>query len=110
MIAHKGLLPAITMLTVDDNNIVRSHAQDVLCALAGELNYDAFVRITLAYNTQNLNKFDPPTADVAIAKDMKVITVLQCVSWINSRRKRLTPRCYSPTSVMQFDFDFDANC
>ena len=36
MIAHKGLLPALTMLTDDNNNTVRGYAHDVLGVLAGK--------------------------------------------------------------------------
>lgn len=81
MIAHKGLLPALTVLTGDASETVREHASFVLSALA---------------------------TDVALNKGMEVKQVLERVLSTSSHRKRLQPRHYSPTSVSQFNFDFEA--
>ena len=84
MIAQRGLLPALVMLANDNNVFVRHHAQEVLGSLS---------------------------ADVANAKNVPVEKVLRCVSASNvacQKRGALQPRCYSPSSIAQFDFDFAA--
>ncbi|KAL3804711.1 hypothetical protein HJC23_008526 [Cyclotella cryptica] len=80
MIAHRGLLPALTLLAEDENDSVRGYALLVLNALA---------------------------ADVALAKGVNVDLVLERLVSKNARRTRIQPRCYSPTSIIQFDFDFE---
>ena len=51
---------------------------------------------------------DCSAADVATAKGLPINQVLHQIVSKNSRKSRLRPRCYSPTSVLQFNFDFDA--
>lgn len=86
MIAHKGLLASLTMLSNDENEFVKDHAREVLSTLA---------------------------ADVAIAKSTGIENVLRCVVTSGQsqqgqacRKRLLAPRSYSPTSV--FDVDFAA--
>jgi hypothetical protein len=84
MIAQRGLLAALVMLANDSNGFVKFHAQEVLGSLA---------------------------ADVANAKNVPVEKVLHCVSAsqvVCQNRGTLQPRCYSPSSIAQFDFDFAA--
>jgi hypothetical protein len=100
MIAHKGLLTSLTVLSTDVNEFVMKHALDALSALAGEFSNSHYFGACT-----ETNDCTPQIADVANAKDMGVEKVLRCVTQdvLGSCRKQ--PRCYSP-SLAQFRFDF----
>ena len=84
MIGHKGLAASITALSMNENEFVITHAREVLSVLA---------------------------SDVANARNVRVEKVLQrvsaakeCQDALEYCRKR--PRCYSPSSLEEFHFDF----
>lgn len=85
MIGHKGLAASITALSMNENEFVMTHAREVLSVLA---------------------------TDVATARNVRVEKVLQrvsaakeCQDVLDLCRKK-QPRCYSPSSLEEFHFDF----
>jgi hypothetical protein len=85
MIGHKGLAASITALSMNENEFVMTRAREVLSVLA---------------------------TDVANAKNVRVEKVLQRVSAAKECQDALDlcrkkqPRCYSPSSLEEFHFDF----
>mmetsp|Transcript_15502 Transcript_15502/g.32613 ORF Transcript_15502/g.32613 Transcript_15502/m.32613 type:complete len:500 (+) Transcript_15502:151-1650(+) len=77
MISQRGLLPALTMLIDDKNNVVRGYAEVALSAMA---------------------------ADVAKIKDMEIGKLLSLVMANKPCKQAPQRRCYSPTSVLDFAF------
>ena len=109
MIAQKGLLASLTVLSANENEFVMKHAREVLSALACEF---AVILIMLRYGIKLLlTVFSLQTADVANAKNIGVEKVLRCISSTKESQDALEscrnrPRYYSPSSVAQFHFDF----